>query len=223
MTRKTFEKLILRLKEQLYCFAYSILKDRCEAQDAVQEIVLKLWKIKDKLDETKNINSFCMSMIHNHYLDIIRKQKQSEKFILSTKIVEPENPRHDHVDLVEKIKSELPKLPLQQRTAIELKAYYKKLSKIKMLTNNSSRNSEERIDLYQEFMTQADLKNYVRLMVSERERDSLAFYKKKSSTDKNEFLLVNNRSVIYICGSIDLKSIHEFEQIIGIAGAAMGG
>ena len=72
-------------------------------------------------------------------------------------------------------------------------------------------------------MTQADMKNYVRLMASERERDSLAFYKKKSSTDKNEFLLVNNRSVIYICGSIDLKSIHEFEQIIGIAGAAMGG
>ncbi len=157
MTPKTFEKLILRLKAQLYCFAYSILKDRFEAQDAVQEIVLRLWKIKDQLDETKNINSFCMSMVHNYCVDIIRKQKQSEEFILSTKIVEFEKPHHDEVDLVEKIKSELRKLPLQQRIAIELKDFqgysYEEISEILNLSVNAIRVnvSRGRKRLYQIF------------------------------------------------------------------------
>ena len=108
-------------------------------------------------------------------------------------------------------------------TPPELKTYYKQLSKIKMLTNNSRHDDSSAIDLYNDFLGQTNLKNFVRLMVSEQSGNNLSFYKKKDSHSENQFLLVSNRSVIYICGSIDLKSVHEFERIISIAGAAMGG
>ena len=123
MTQKTFEKTILRLKEQLYRFAFSILKDQEEAQDAVQEVVLRLWKKKDELDETRNLTSFCMSMIHNYCLDIIRKQKQLKNYTQSNSASEMENPNHEQADLIAKIKSELKNLPLQQRIVIELKDF----------------------------------------------------------------------------------------------------
>ncbi len=108
-------------------------------------------------------------------------------------------------------------------TTPELKSYYKELSKLKMLTNNSRRDSESTLDLYTDFLGQTNLKGFVRLMVSERSGNNLSFYKKRGSNDENQFLLISNRSVIYICGTIDLKSVHEFERIISIAGAAMGG
>jgi hypothetical protein len=36
----------------------------------------------------------------------------------------------------------------------------------------------------------------------------------------NEFLLLSSNAIIYITGTIDLKTIHEFEQILEIAGSA---
>lgn len=42
MTSSDFEKLVIQQKDKLFRFAFSILKDSNDAQDAVQEVVLKL-------------------------------------------------------------------------------------------------------------------------------------------------------------------------------------
>lgn len=104
----------------------------------------------------------------------------------------------------------------------ELKEYYRKLTKIKMINYNKRNNTHSSFDFYKSFLKQTNLKDFVRLVVSEREGDNLSFYKKKNSKEENEFLLVGSTTVIYVCGTIDLKSVHEFEQIIGIAGTAIG-
>ena len=44
-----FKKQILPLNGRLYHYAYLLLKDKTEAEDAVQEVCLKLWKIRDSL------------------------------------------------------------------------------------------------------------------------------------------------------------------------------
>ena len=50
MTSAEFEKLINEHKDKLYRFAFSILKNSNDSQDAVQEVVLRLWNNRRSLD-----------------------------------------------------------------------------------------------------------------------------------------------------------------------------
>ncbi|WP_321995315.1 RNA polymerase sigma factor [Draconibacterium orientale] len=123
MTSSEFEKLILQQKNKLFRFAFSILKDSNDAQDAVQEVVLKLWKNRRLLNNTQNLESYCLNAIKNHCFDVLRKQKHHPNYLL-TKVHESlEETRFDAIDLVEKLKQELHQLPDQQRMAIELKDF----------------------------------------------------------------------------------------------------
>lgn len=75
MTRKEFENDILPLSRTLYRFAFRFLATKEEAEDAVQEIFLKLWKMRDKLPEYNSIRAFTMTMTRNYCLDRLRKRK----------------------------------------------------------------------------------------------------------------------------------------------------
>ncbi|MEA1886646.1 MAG: sigma-70 family RNA polymerase sigma factor [Bacteroidota bacterium] len=75
MTRKEFETDIIPYSRTLYRFAFRFLTSKEEAEDAVQEVFLKLWKMRDKLPEYDNIRAYAMTMVRNHCLDMLRKKK----------------------------------------------------------------------------------------------------------------------------------------------------
>jgi RNA polymerase sigma-70 factor (ECF subfamily) len=75
MTRDTFESLINSLSRNLFGFAYRILREREASEDAVQEIFIKLWKMKSKLGEYKSVEALAVTMIRNHCIDQLRKRK----------------------------------------------------------------------------------------------------------------------------------------------------
>ncbi|MGQ8336781.1 RNA polymerase sigma factor [Sunxiuqinia sp. A32] len=148
MTQADFENIILGMKENLYRFALSILGCSDDAQDAVQEVVLRLWNQRKQLDKTKNIESFCMSAIRNYCIDTLRKRKQQEQYIGNNNHNDSELPVHDTKDLVHKIRHELNGLPLQQRIAVELKDFqgyeYQEISEMLNLPVNAIRVSVSR-------------------------------------------------------------------------------
>ena len=134
MTNGEFEKYILKIKDNLYRFAFSILKNREDACDAVQEVVLKLWKNKNTLNKAKNIDSYSLNAVKNHCFDVLRKQKHQQNY-RQAYIHEPiEETKFETIDFVEKLRKELHQLPIQQRMAIELKDFrgleYEEISKI---------------------------------------------------------------------------------------------
>lgn len=122
MTNREFEYLIDEQKERLFRFALSILNDYEEARDAVQDVVLKLWKLRKQLDKKQNPESFCMSTLKNHCLDLLRKQSQQQAYLHAQPEVKI-NLNFESVDMVNQLKTELKRLPVQQRMAIELKDF----------------------------------------------------------------------------------------------------
>ena len=70
-----FKKHILPLKGKLYHYAYLLLKDRTEAEDAVQEVCLRLWKIRDSLEQYNSIEAFSYKVTRNWCLDRIKARK----------------------------------------------------------------------------------------------------------------------------------------------------
>jgi len=75
MTRNDFNELVHQLSRRLYGFAFRILRNQEEAEDAVQEIFIKLWNMREKLNNYKSIEALSTTMIKNFCIDQLRKQK----------------------------------------------------------------------------------------------------------------------------------------------------
>ena len=77
MTRPEFNQLIQQLTRKLYGFAFRILRSREEAEDVVQEIFIRLWKMGNKLDEFKSPEALATTMTKNYCIDMIKKKAAS--------------------------------------------------------------------------------------------------------------------------------------------------
>ena len=75
MTRADFNDLVRQLNRNLYGYAFRILRNQEEAEDAVQEVFIKLWNLGKKLDEYNSIGALATTMIKNFCIDQIRKKK----------------------------------------------------------------------------------------------------------------------------------------------------
>ncbi|WP_455168963.1 RNA polymerase sigma factor [Aegicerativicinus sediminis] len=84
MTHKDFEKAIMPFKDKLYRLAKRLLVSKEEAEDATQEVLLKLWNNKSQFDNYKNVEAFSMTMTKNFCLDRLKsKQAQNLKIVHS--------------------------------------------------------------------------------------------------------------------------------------------
>jgi RNA polymerase sigma-70 factor, ECF subfamily len=76
MTRTDFNDLVRQHNRNLYGYAFRILQNQQEAEDAVQEIFIKLWNLGKKLDEYNSIPALAVTMVKNHCIDQIRKRRR---------------------------------------------------------------------------------------------------------------------------------------------------
>ncbi|MDR3652446.1 MAG: RNA polymerase sigma factor [Paludibacter sp.] len=122
MDSAQFNNQILALSDKLYRLAKSILRNVEAAQDAVQDLSLKLWEKRVKLDEVENIQAFTMRAMRNLCLDTIRQQHDEDEFPNEMEFIEP-NPHQqiEQKDLVNRIREMIDNLPELQRTIIRMR------------------------------------------------------------------------------------------------------
>ncbi|GMN09189.1 sigma-70 family RNA polymerase sigma factor [Croceitalea sp. MTPC9] len=124
MKQSEFLNLVMPFKDKLYRMAKRLLVSREEAEDATQEILLKLWSKNDVMAKYNNVEAFAMTMTKNFCLDRLKsKQASNLKLVHSNysdertslqKQIEAE----DSVDWVERIMEELPE---QQKMILQLR------------------------------------------------------------------------------------------------------
>ncbi|MBP5521039.1 MAG: RNA polymerase sigma factor [Bacteroidales bacterium] len=73
MTESLFHKDYLPLAETLYRIAYYMLESEVEAEDAVQELYLRLWEFRDSLDGIRLPKAYAIRLLKNLCIDRIRK------------------------------------------------------------------------------------------------------------------------------------------------------
>mgnify|MGYP001429577752 FL=1 len=124
MTQTDFTKLVMPFKDKVFRLAKRLLVSREEAEDATQEILMKLWRNKEKIAEYKNVEAFSMTMTKNFCLDRLKsKQAQNLKIVHSNyednnTSLEKQLEARDSVDWVSKIIEELPE---QQKIILQLR------------------------------------------------------------------------------------------------------
>lgn len=73
MTARQFTDTFISLKEPLYRVAYYILESREDAEDALQDLYVRLWNSRDTLDAILNPKAWCITMMKNECIDRIRR------------------------------------------------------------------------------------------------------------------------------------------------------
>ena len=123
MTQKEFLTTVLPFKDKLYRLAKRLLVSSDEAEDAVQEIMLKLWNGKEKMGTYKNPEAFAMTMTKNYCLDRLKSKQAGNMKIVHSNYQNSDNIQrqveaNDGVSLVFKIMETLPE---QQRMILQLR------------------------------------------------------------------------------------------------------
>jgi RNA polymerase sigma-70 factor (ECF subfamily) len=115
MTRKRFDEIIHSQYRKLFMIAFRIVKNKPEAEDAVQEVFMKMWTMKNKLDEYDDIEAVAVTIVKNKCIDVVRRRKFSEGAAQPPAVMIFENPDspYDQIvanetnEIVRKIISEL--------------------------------------------------------------------------------------------------------------------
>ena len=123
MTRAGFETGFVSLSDRFYRVAFYLLEDREKALDAVQDLFLKLWKMRDMLDGVRNPEAFGIVMIRNLCLDRIRK---AAKLSFPEQMPEPETPHLQDEEMdskmrLDKVLEAVKALPDRQREILLLR------------------------------------------------------------------------------------------------------
>lgn len=113
MEQKEFLNTILPCKDTLYRLAKRLLVSSDEAEDAVQEVFLKLWKGRDKIDNYRSPEAFAVTMTKNYCLDRLKSRQASNLKIVHSNYKNTDNLERDveaneGVELVTKIMQTLP-------------------------------------------------------------------------------------------------------------------
>lgn len=124
MTQNEFMQIVTPFKDKLYRLAKRLLVSSEEAEDATQEILLKLWAGKKKMEGYKNIEAFAMTMTKNFCLDRLKSRQSGNLKLVHSNYQERQTPlqeqveARDSVSWVERIVQELPE---QQRLILQLR------------------------------------------------------------------------------------------------------
>lgn len=111
------------LKDKLYRLAKRILVSSDEAEDAVQEVLLKLWKGKQQIETYDNPEAYAVTMTKNYCLDRLKSKQASNLKIVhnshpAVENVESKIEVEDSVAMVFKIMETLPE---QQKIVLQLR------------------------------------------------------------------------------------------------------
>lgn len=111
------------LSDRFYRAAYYMLESHQDAEDAVQELYLKLWRSRDSLPVLRNPVAYGLSLLRNICLDRIRRReiRKSEPLDLAAP---SESPPHDGQtdarDMLKLVIREMEDLPQKQAEVMKM-------------------------------------------------------------------------------------------------------
>ena len=130
MKKISFRNDILPLKNELYRLALRITLNPAEAEDIVQETMIKVWNRRDQWDEIESIEAFCLTICRNLALDKMHKMENQNQSLDEGVHDAPDrsfssNPEEQAMqqDRLALIRRLIDALPEKQRTVMQLRDF----------------------------------------------------------------------------------------------------
>lgn len=125
MLLNEFLNKIVPVKDKLFRFALRLVNDREEAEDIVQDVLMKVWDKKDSLDQVQNPEAWCMTLTRNLSIDRLRAKRQHHVEIetqlhIASSSASPHR-QAEVSDLFSKMKVMMEQLPEKQKLSLHLR------------------------------------------------------------------------------------------------------
>ena len=146
MQKISFRNDILPLKDKLFRLALCITRNREEAEDIVQDTMLRVWNRREEWNVWETVEGFCLTICRNLAID--RRQKMDARHVeLTPEVTElpdmaaPDKlmERDERLGLLHRLIAELPE---KQRTILQLRDVegksYKEIAEILHIKEHSS-------------------------------------------------------------------------------------
>ena len=128
MKNISFRDDVLPLKDKLYRLALRITLNNAEAEDVVQETLIKVWNRRSQWEEIESIEAFALTICRNLSLDKIKRMgndhdslddsAHDSPYSSSSSNPEEQTMARDQVALVRQL---IDRLPEKQRSVIQLR------------------------------------------------------------------------------------------------------
>ena len=113
MKEAVYLETVHQIEQKLYRIAKRLLISHEEAQDATQEVLVKVWQRSSELSHVKSIEAYAMTMVKNYCYDRL-KSKQASNMSIEYSILDKSDDQSaafeakDRISFVEKIVNNLP-------------------------------------------------------------------------------------------------------------------
>jgi RNA polymerase sigma-70 factor, ECF subfamily len=140
--RDAFEMIIRTHSRTLFAIAYGILQNREEAEDAVQDALIKAWKSRWRVRDPEKFPAWLCMIARHRARDVFRKRRPLP---LDQDLAQalPATPEQSEGGLDRQLHSALATLPELHRSALTLRYFeemdYESIEKLLGLTNGALR------------------------------------------------------------------------------------
>ena len=124
MKQTEFLHKVLPFKDKVFRLAKRLLVSNDEAEDATQELYLKLWKNKEKLVQYKNVEAFAMTMTKNYCLDQLKAKRSNNLSLVHSNYKDNNISLQREIELkdsVNRVHELIENLPEKQKMIIQLR------------------------------------------------------------------------------------------------------
>ena len=143
MNKISFRNDILPLKDKLYRLAMRITLNERDAEDIVQDTLIKVWNRRERWDELESIEAFSLTVCRNLALDSIKRKGHGNPSIEDTHAEKPDltaNPYEEMLqnDRVQLVRDIINALPERRGTSMQLREFegksYREIAQIMEIT-----------------------------------------------------------------------------------------
>ena len=143
MKKISFRNDVLPLKNQLFRLALRITLNRAEAEDIVQDTLIKVWNKRDDWQQIDSIEAFSLTICRNMALDRLKKKDNDHESLEATTTLEPSTTSDPYKlmmqkDRIEAVRKLVNTLPEKQRSCMQLRDFegksYKEVAEILGIT-----------------------------------------------------------------------------------------
>ena len=123
MENISFRTTVLPLSDRLYRLALRITMNKAEAEDVVQDTLLKVWECRDNWNRINNLEAFAIATCRNRALDVAKRagrdtENLDEMAHFSSQTPHEQLEAREEISLVRRLMDSLPEV---QRTIMLLR------------------------------------------------------------------------------------------------------
>lgn len=161
MNQNEFVLIVAPFKDKVFRLAKRLLVSTEEAEDATQEVLVKLWSKNGGLSSYSSVEAFAMTITKNYCLDQLKSKRADNLKIVSTNYTDSApalDKKLEDNDSLNWVERSISQLPEQQRMIIQLRDIeqyeFEEMAKMLNMTESAIRVSLSRArKTIREYMT----------------------------------------------------------------------